>query len=315
VRAREENRLPAHEAPGVLSVQECIRRRLLETEMREGPAARIASLLDLSWLASSERNAFLRPEDEGPLRIVRLTVLLGHLAVSLPHCQQDFAALGLHEAQLDAWIVGLGDEVQREINTLIQESYESAVRLGDTKSRFLAAVLIAARRRHDPDRKRGAADEGAAFYRDAIRLVREALERDRWNKPQAMFFDLFGGGWRRTAALGATLLAVGTVGFVTFFPSRGPRGIHELSERRVHDLSPLLESAYRDYAKTGSMFVATVSDDWLELDAEQRRVSAEKMRSRLAQDGVSELMLFDGRRVLRAHYKQGEWRVRAWDEE
>lgn len=301
--------LQAHESPGVLAVQEAIQQRLLDAGPGVGAAARIAAHLDLAWLEPLEREAFLSPEREGAERVIRMTVVLGQLAVTAPDCRADFSSLSIHEAQLDAWICALGEEVQEQINTLIRDDYEQARRLGDTKSRFLQAVLLVARRRHDPSRKRWTGSEEAdSFDRDAISLLREYLEREQFRRGQRIFFDLLGGGWRRTAAFAAVGLCILWLGIRNIEPDR-PRSVREFSERQARDISPLLAGAYRDYAQQGSMFVAIVGEEWLGMSASQQRIAGERISTRLTGQKVHEVLLFDPNRVLVAHYKQGSWRT------
>jgi hypothetical protein len=307
-----QHTLPPHESPGVLAVQEAIRKRLAEVTGPEGPAERIAARLDLGWLESDERNALLAPSDDGIRCTIRMTVVLGHLAMCLPDHPDDFASLGLKVPHLDAWICELGEEVQSEIDTLIQgNAYDGAVRLGDIKSRFLAAVLLVARRRLGRNSKGGGYD---GFDREAIDLVREHLERERLLRAPPMFMDLLGGGWRRTVALtGVFTLVLGLL-FVEWAPSNEPRKVRELEKWEARELSSVLQTAYRDHADDDSIFVGTLGPAWFDLDGNTRRKHAEIIQQRVADRGVEEVMLYDRKRVLQAHYAQGEWRVtRGWE--
>jgi hypothetical protein len=302
--------LPAHESPGVLAVQEAIGNRITGQDTAAGPAQRIASQLDLDWLDPADRQAFLEPRNKA-LRLIRMTVVLGHLAVCLESCQADVQALGLHADQLDAWICDLGKEIQAEINTRIRSDIQGAVHLGDVKSRFLTAVLLVARRRREPGRRSGG-EEVDTFQRDAIAIVREYLESQQFRKPPPMFLDLLGGGWRRTVALSAVGLMVLSIGVVQLMPA-GPRATRDLSERALRNLSPYLTGGYRDYAKNGSIFVARTNEKFDGLGPYERRAAIEKALQRLLGQGVAEMMIFDDDGVLQAHYKSGAWRSeRAW---
>jgi hypothetical protein len=302
--------LPAHDSPGVLAVQEAIRRRLIGADPIAGPAARIADALDLSWLEKSDREAFLDVQADGILRVVRMTVVLGHLAMALPTHPAELEALGLDGDRIDAWICDLGDEVQREINTLIHaNSYAGALHLGDTKSRFLAAVLVVARRRQGRRRKADGADDADAFRREAIALVRDHLMRASFSRGQKPFVDLFGGGWRRSAAFAALGLLVAALLAAQLRPA-GPRAVRELDPKNV---SLFVASAYRDQAPTGSVFVATMTREWEAMTPADRRFVVEKIRSDAIAEGVEEIMVFDADLLLQAHWIEGEWRsARAW---
>jgi hypothetical protein len=190
-RTAGEGGLPAHEAPGVLAVQEAIRRRLIDDVTTSGPAERLAAELDLAWLEQADRDAFLDPEPSGTLRLVRMTVVLGHLAMIVADHREDLAALSLHEKQIDAWICELADEVQRAVDTLIRTNYAGAVRLGEIKSRFLGAVRIVSRRRIGRQVEAGA---GSDLANEATELVRDYLARERLGESEKLFLDLLGGG-------------------------------------------------------------------------------------------------------------------------
>lgn len=306
--------LPASESIGVIAVEEAIRRRLAGAPPAVGPASRIAARLDPRWLEEGERYAFRESAVTGAHRITRMAVVLGYLAVTLPECRSEFAALGLSESQLDSWLCDLGDETQAEMNELIRiNDYDAAVRLGDVKSKFLAAVLMVVRRRANRRRWRtdGEPDELA---REAIALVRAYMERQRFSKPPAMFLDLFGGGWRRTLAL--TLGGVLLVGLVSLnFAPAGPRATNELSDAEARRLSPYLLRAYRDYAAEGSMFVGTLTDAWAEMAPDARRRVANQLKNTLLERNVEEILLYDDAHRLQAYYREGIWlSAPAWED-
>lgn len=302
---------PPHEVPGVLAVQEIIQHKLLGADPVEGPASRVAARLDLSWLTPSERRALIQSRDPS-LRAVRMTVVLGHLAVVLPECQRDLAALNIDEAKLDAWICALGDELQLQINDLLRDDLQGALDLGDTKSRFLTAVLLVARRRQGR-RGQQSLGEPDSFAKNAVQLVRECLERMQLERQPRMFFDLFGGGWRRSAALAAAGLLIAWVGVVQLLPPGGERATHDLSQEQLRSFSWYLRSAYRDYASDGSMLVGVATDEWEKLRPIEREAAAMRLQERLKEKGIAEFLLYDDDHVLQAHYKGGRWRsTRAW---
>ncbi len=312
----EENeagrRLAPHEHPGVLAVEEALQQRILGAGNDAGPAARLACGLDLELLQEGDRQAFADLRDESQ-RLVRMTVVLGHLALQLSESRADVTALGLHESQLGVWICDLGEEVQSEIDSRIRVDYWDALRLSDTKSRFLTAVLIAARRRYDEARQRwkGSGEEDH-LDRDVLDLVREYLEKSRLHEAPLPFFDLLGGGWRRTLALGAVALLMLGVALSHLGPG-DPRAVHELSQRQKLSLSPYLEDAYRDFADDGSILVATAKPSFMELTPRQRKQTLEKVLVEALQVGVEELLIFDAERVLQAHWVDRTWRTdRAW---
>jgi hypothetical protein len=295
----------------VIAVQEAIARRLAGDELPVSAASRIAARLDLSLLEHADREAFASGLDEAT-RLPRMTVVLGHLAMVAAENKRDLEALGLHDSQLDAWICELGDELQFATHKMLREDLQGALHLGDTKSRFLTAVLLVARRRHGADRKGGGRDDTDAFARQAIGLVRAYLREQQLRKPPRPFVDLLGGGWRRTVALTLASLVVAWIGIQPLLPT-GPRPTQELTDAHVRDLSPYFASAYRDHAKEGSMFVATVNEHWNELSSVEKRHEAEEVMTKLYERNVAEFLLYDPDHVLIAHYRGGRWQsARAW---
>ena len=71
----------------MLAVQDAIRLRLLKAETAATPADRLAGSLDLDWLEDAERKAFLEPDSDGVFRVIRMTVVLGHLAMVMQEHQ------------------------------------------------------------------------------------------------------------------------------------------------------------------------------------------------------------------------------------
>jgi hypothetical protein len=124
-----------------------------------------------------------------------------------------------------------------------------------------------------------------------------------------MFMDLLGGGWRRTVALTSVFALVLGFLFVEWAPSSAPRKVREMEKWETRELSSVLQTAYRDHADDDSIFVGTVRKDWFELDGRMKRTHAEIIQQRAEERGVEEVMIYDRKRVLLAHYAQGEWRV------
>ena len=123
-----------------------------------------------------------------------------------------------------------------------------------------------------------------------------------------MFLDLLGGGWRRTAAFIAAGILVAWVGFVHLQPAP-PRSVENFSDREARSVSRYLESAYRDHASQGSMFVAVVDQKWFGLRDRDKRKAAEKIRYRMVEKGVDEILLYDREMSLIVHFKDGKWRM------
>ena len=73
----------------------------------------------------------------------------------------------------------------------------------------------------------------------------------------------------------------------------------------------MLVTAYRDHASERAMFFGTLASGWSQLGPADRRAHAELIRDRVLERGAAELLLFDGNRVLQAHWADGQWRAPA----
>ncbi len=285
---------------------------MIEDVIADGPAERLAAALDLGLLETADRDAFRDPEQTGTALLIRMTVVLSHLAMIHSEREAELAALSLHESQLDGWICALADEVQREVDTLIRGNrFDGALRLGEIKSHFLTGVRIVARRRLG---RTVAADAERELAHEATDLLRDYLEKERLNRKPPIFNDLLGGGWRRTVALTGVGSLVAFLAVAEVMPSRDPRRVDELDTRQARGFDPMLASGYRDHAATGSMFIGTLASSWAELDPAARRAHAELIRERALGEGAVEILMFDGDRVLQAHWSEGHWRTISWSQ-
>ena len=294
--------LPAHEAPGVLAVQQAICERLSGrtrtrgfTERRAGE--RVAASLDLESLTQVERQAMASSDSEGPERLIRMAVVLGHMSMVAPEHGGDLTELGIHESQLDVWVRDLSQEVRREIDSLVSaRKFEGAERLGDIESRFLRAVRVVVKRRPE-----------AAGTGQATRLLRQQLSRQKLDGQPPLFMDLLGGGWARTAVLGVAAVLLVLTPVVSLWSS-DPREVSTISSSELRRLSPVLETGYRDHA-ANSVFVGLLSGRWGDATRDERRKHADILRDRLEERGVRELVLVDAERVVQAHWRGDRWVV------
>ena len=102
-------------------------------------------------------------------------------------------------------------------------------------------------------------------------------------------------------------MAVVAIGFYVS-SARDPRSVRVLDAESTAELSPYLDSAYRDGLGNGPTFVGTVTAAWRPLSTELQRKEIAAIGTKLRWTGVSEIMLFDEQRRLRARWVGGEVR-------
>ena len=81
------------------------------------------------------------------------------------------------------------------------------------------------------------------------------------------------------------------------------------SPAELKRVSIYLESGYRDGSGAGRLFVGTLLDPWLDLDAGQQHSLAEEAVAVLRHAGVEEVMLFDRLLRLQVHATGGRLRT------
>jgi hypothetical protein len=104
------------------------------------------------------------------------------------------------------------------------------------------------------------------------------------------------------AAAAAILLVVGAL---QLRPKSSEDGVLNLPPRAIQSVSPYLESAYRDNNGYGTKFFGTVTEEWDNKGELFQREEAIRIGELLSTTGVEQVMLFDKRRRLRAHYVRG----------
>ena len=75
-----------------------------------------------------------------------------------------------------------------------------------------------------------------------------------------------------------------------------------MSRARLHAISRLLQSGYRDYGEDRAIFVGTLKPDWAALPETGQKRATDRIHSELRRRGVHEVLLYDETLDLQAHY-------------
>lgn len=262
---------------------------------------RIAWCLDLAYPDAAETKALLG-ESVGLREDPRGTaILVGLLCRSSVVLDDELSAIGISSRQLsEEWISELDHALKQQVNELIAaDDYKSACLVGELKSKFLfAPIADLQREKHaKPVATREAARETDAGVGDAAKaLAEEALEEQVGASARG---DVRGWPWARLAQLGtgiavACMMAVATIQIL--LPDAGLDRIGSVELARV---SPYLRQGSRSLGGSGPVFVGTIDDAWLELEAEVQRQEADLLVAMLQARGVSQIMVYDADDALR----------------
>ncbi len=257
-----------------------------------GPVGDLVMRLDLAPLSRWERLAFAAGSDAADAPELRAAVLAGLLVRHIDQIEEPLARLGLSRAQLETrWFDEVGDGIQQAIaHALVDDAYARARELAETKSKFLHPSRGAQTRARLPSALSGPFVQPRP---EAPPVRRAARARPAWRS------------WRRTAVLAALLAAVlGVIAVRALAPEAGGSA-QMLAPGALRVISPHLASAYRDGFGYGPRFFGTLSESWDAQAPDRRRAAALALGARLQRFGVVEALLFDARRQLRVHYRDG----------
>jgi hypothetical protein len=317
VAAPEQAALSVFDAGGMRDIAEALQRRIGEEPAERGregrsPAERIACCLDLSELTGDERALLAREASSRLEEVVGSAILTSLLIGALPVVKGDLDELGIATAGVQgAWVQELDRAFKELVNQRIAEaSYQEACALSETKTKFLHLPLSVLQRR---ERRQRAASPPASeptpahaapivSGRDAWRTSAADAAARRRRRPTSPPRAL------RTLVLACASTALFTFAAVNFLRS-APSSTRMLAPGELHRVSTFLESGYRNDYGMGRLFVGTLSDGWLDLDAERRRRLAEEAVARLRHAGVEEVMLFDRLRRLQVQASDGRLRI------
>ena len=304
-------------SPGLSAIEGALERRLSGSDPLPGAGGEIAARMDVAKLRSFEVDLFTHPNPDDLGRLKRRIIVLGFVAEKHPEIGSELAALGINPAQVeDAWVREASDRVQSTTNDLVAtNAYDAARRLSDLQSRVLFGPLLAAKRQEPRERPLAASPVGPAAVAGSLDQLAKTAEAARRSPAKREAREHRFGlrpSRQRIFALATVLLLLGA-GAAYRLLEKDPHGVRVLSSAQLAEISPLLVSAYRSENGRGRVFIGTLSDTWQQMQTPARRETAERVRDRLSTLGVSEVILFDGRRALQVHYVGGSNTFPGWD--
>jgi hypothetical protein len=277
----------------------CLLRR---QDAGEGPAPEIAAALDLSKLSAYETNA-LRDAEPGPVtNVVATAITVGLLGKDLAALGDRLARVGISAEQLQTeWISELESRIRSEAADLVSEDeYEEARRVADVRTRLL----------HKSEEdfnawrlERDAEEASPASYSRPAPVAPAAPAKERGARVKVGTL-----GWRAVAVSMACAVAL-AVGASLYFGGEEHAKVAIFSEEQLEEISPHIESGYRNGRGTGPAFVGTLRAHWESLSPEQREASGRAIEKALLAQGVSEFIFFDKRRRLMLRYDEGQLAV------
>ncbi|MEE2703556.1 MAG: hypothetical protein VX614_06000 [Myxococcota bacterium] len=270
-----------------------------------GPGGDLVMRFDLAPLSRWERLAFTGGSDAADAAALRAAVLAGLLVRHMDEIEAPLARLGVSRGQLEtAWLAHVGSEIQQAIaHALVNDAYARARELAETKSKFLYPL------------REGQSQAGQSVARTSS--LGGSLSEPRAEAAAAPLGRATGGRpgarwWRRAAVCAGLLAAIlALIGFQAY-PPEGPGGpegggsAQELAPGALRALSPHLVSASRDGFGYGTRLFGPLSESWDAQPGERRAAAAISLGTRLQGFGVGEVLLFDARRQLRVHFRDGE---------
>jgi hypothetical protein len=106
-------------------------------------------------------------------------------------------------------------------------------------------------------------------------------------------------------ALYAVALALALTTAAVRIWSGAPGTVEVYSAERLAAISPLLDSGYRDGLGFGKTFIGTLGTEFMKLPRPRREEAEREIAGSLGELGVREVLLFDARRRLLFHWRNG----------
>ena len=292
----------ALDCPPLRGIVAAIGCRLRRQDPGEGPESEIAAALDVSKLSAYETNALRDPEPGPVTSVVATAVTVGLLGKSLAALGDRLARAGISAEQLQTeWITELENRIRSEAADLVSEdAYEEARRIAEVRTRML----------HEPDGdfnvwrvERDAEESAPASYaRPEAATVSPPVEKRRTR------VRVGAASWR-ALAISITCAVALAVGASFYFGDEKNAKVAFFSEQQLEEISPYIESGYRNGRGEGPAFVGTLRAQWETLSAAEREASGRAIEEALLAEGISEFMFFDERRQLMLRYAKGQLAV------
>jgi len=268
-----------------------------------GPESDLAAALDLSKLSAYEKAALRDPDRGSVATVVANAVTVGVIGRNLGALGDRLARIGISAEQLQTqWVSELEDRIRAETAELVSaDAYEEARRIAEVRTRLLQKPqedFNAWRLERDAERS------GPAAYA----RPRPAASAAARKAPRRARVKLGATSWRAIAACAACAVAL-AVGASLYFTGNENTKVAFFSARQLAEISPYVESGYRNGKGQGPAFVGTLRPRWEALSSAEREASGRAIEQALVAQGITEFMFFDKRRQLMLRYAQGHLAV------
>ena len=309
--------------PGIAAIVAAVRGCLGGDRPGFGPADRIAARLNLRELSEAERTA-VAVLGEPPWDPVGAALLMGLLIQALPVAEEDVAELGIDLAALRGdWLRGVDQALQKEISTRTASGgYEDACTLAQLRTDWLYAALSALGRearqagtKPPPPAQPASADAAATPSPTPTPAAPEprapAPTRPKERAPAPSEHAAEPETREKKASrlpripytAVVALIAVVLVPFALVNYLGKEESLGMIEGRELHGYSPHLESAYRDQAGEGGLFVGTLGPTY---PGAMTAKEVDRIVDRLKNDGARQIMIYDQQHRLALHYENGE---------
>jgi hypothetical protein len=293
---------------------DALRRRLNGTPIGTCTSERVVLALDISGLEDYEIATVQLEERTHEERLLAYTVITGLLFQTLPTLGEALDEIGIKaDVVAQQWINEINEDLQNSIKAHLQGGdYEAGCQLSESKTRLLYAPLSAIAQESKAKRAQAASqlDRDSSLL-EAVAAAASADARSASGARGAAFKmgETISGWpvWRQNIiklAAGAAMAAL-IMNLISASPD------HALQTLETHDLSnasPYLSSAYRDRHGTGKMVIGRLDSDWTILEGDDQYTAAQDLVAALVDDGVTQLMIYDGKKRLAVHFAGGQMR-------
>lgn len=293
----------ALDSPQLRRVVEALGSRLRGEGSGEGPEWQVATPLDLSKLSAYEAGALRETDPRPVLQLVATAVTVGLIEKNLGELGDHLTRAGISAEQLRSqWAPELENRVRSEAAELVSgDAYEEARHVARVRARL---VQQPTEESHAWRLERDAAQCSPTAYARPHRAVR-STDKD---KPLGTLLAAVAVSWRALAA-SVVCAAVLAIGASFFFTGGKNTKVAFFSEKQLREISPYVESGYRNGKGEGPAFVGTLGAQWEQLPASEREASGQAIEKALLAQGVSEFMFFDKKRRLKLQYAEGRLAV------
>jgi len=315
-----EESISIHESNGIDQIRNALGRRMRGVPIGSCVSERIALAVDLTSLDVEELDILgAEPTDDPDSETTASILVLGLMNAVFPAIEESLLELGISRKQLhEDWTQELDHALQGRISTLLAaNSYETACGLSEFKTKHLyASISSLAREKRDrdgvqPRQSRERPDQAKAEMIEAATEAQASLKGGTGNWVGPMREIALGetqSGRRIRGGVAAAAIVSVLLALAFNVVQSSEVEVADLRPRELSDISPYLQTAYRNGNGSGVLVIGRVDSDWHGLEGHERVAAAEKMRTRFLSEKVRDVMIYDENRRLQIQIAGGKLR-------